>query len=822
MAEDRERIRVLRRREQEASPGPRPESIASAVANRKGDVLANGDLRVEVVFTAHPTEAKRRSVRRKLNRIRDLLKETDAPQLPGERQRTMAEITAELVRLWQTNFIRAWRPSVLQEVRRGLAIQQTLWDVAPKIVNDLRTATEHQPGAVALEDTTQFADSLRFGSWIGGDRDGHPYVTVGVTAETIEWLRDAALTLHQNSCHQLVRLLSLSTRQVEIAPELIEKTSAAIKRWPGTEDQLQDIAPDEPFRRWLRIIGWRLKQTAGLGTATAATNSGAYGNAMELHDDVKAIYTAVKQTTGGELHCRDILIWLDQIRVFGFHLTRLDIRQDARVYSEVAGELLAHFGAGKDLSQDETLDAITEHWDAKFPSDKEIFSEKTRETLLLFQLIATVYQQSGPQAFGGHVMSMTSHACDVMTVQWFWKMASEAAGVDARLPIVPLFETIEDLENAPQILAQVLSVPAYREYVAAQDNRQMVMLGYSDSTKDGGYLASCWNTYRAQELLFDTAAQAGVNLTFFHGRGGSLGRGGGPADRLVYHLPPGAFNGSLRLTEQGEVIADYYDNPAVCYRRIEQLMAASIAVADEKRDYPGEWTTQLNELASVSVEKYRQLIELPGFVPFFRKATPIVEIEQLPIGSRPARRKGDQGLSSLRAIPWVFSWTQSRCLLPAWYGIGSALESCLQDDAVKSQLVQMYQNWPFFQSVIRNAESALGKASLEIFRSYAQMAAGQDDVHEILTLIESEYELSCRVILAITGRGALLEDSPWLQESIRVRRPFLDPLHQMQIELIRRMQQLNQPEENVEAVEEIRHLTRLTIKGIAAGMRSTG
>ncbi|MCH5377525.1 MAG: phosphoenolpyruvate carboxylase, partial [Planctomycetes bacterium] len=399
----------------------------------------------------------------------------------------------------------------------------------------------------------------------------------------------------------------------------------------------------------------------------------------------------------------------------------------------------------------------------------------------------------------------------------------EAGDEELWLPIIPLFETIGDLQGSAAILTQLLDIPVYRQYVQQQSDRQTVMIGYSDSTKDGGYLSACWELYRAQLALNNVARVHGVELTFFHGRGGSLGRGGGPTARSILSLPASTFQGRLRLTEQGEVLAERYDDPHIAMRHLEQVTwSAMLAAAALPREDIGRWEPVMQALAERSLTAYRQLVRQPGFVDFFRRATPIQEIEQLPIGSRPSRRRGGHSLADLRAIPWVFSWTQARCLVPAWYGLGGAVEQLLAESPSLGRLLgEMYEQWPFFQATIDNAALALAKTDLVIAQRYTRLADEGESLSLIGALIRDEYRRSCSAVLLITGSEHLLDDVPWLRKSIGRRTPYIDPLNLMQIELLRR---LRSPDGDPppEQLEEWAHLARLTIQGVASGMRTTG
>ena len=832
LAEDRQRVRVLRDRARQAHPGPRRESIEDAVsqlqaAGRSADEMQQllDRLAIELVFTAHPTDAKRRSVRRKLRKVRELLSAANEDQLPAEQARNRNLIRRELVKLWQTDFIRPWRPTVLQEVERGLSIEPVLWDVTVQLLVEIRLASSK----IYPEESFDVRPCVTFGSWIGGDRDGHPFVTTEITEQTILWLRQAALDSHLSACRELFESLSLSKRQMSISDSVDNAIADAIDRWPGLESELSTIPPNEVFRRWLAVIHWRLQQTQ-LVNLDQSRVDGAYASSDDLDHDLAVISETLSSVPGGELLIEDVSNWRDRVRIFGFHLARLDVRQDSHRYRAVINELFEKAGVCQDasnLTELERQDLLTSTLSRPLQLPLEGLSEEAVETLSLFRLLRRIVRAFGPRALGGHVLSMTHAPSDVLTVLWFWRhwgldQDSEPSEDATLLPIIPLFETIEDLRDAPQIFASLLEIAEYRDHLRQQADQQIVMLGYSDSTKDGGYLSACWSLYRAQQQLQDLASREQVTLTFFHGRGGSLGRGGGPAARSILSLPRQTFHGAMRITEQGEVLSDRYDDPRIAHRHLEQVIWSSLLASGlPGTDVPGDWQEAMQRLAETSFQAYRDLVEQPGFVEFFRRATPVSEIERLPIGSRPSRRRGGNGLSDLRAIPWVFSWTQSRCLIPAWYGLGSAIEPAIESADMLAVMKSMYREWPFFRATVDNAELALCKTDLDIAERYATLASDSDTPARIGTMISAEFARSKRALLAITENKELLDGIPWLKESIRVRNRYIDPLNLIQVELLRRLQ-ARPGESHTAEDEELRHLTRLTIKGVAAGMRTSG
>ena len=822
VAEDRRRVSVLKRRRLDAFPEPAPETIEDAIGQLKSRGVSKAEIQVlidqldiELVFTAHPTEAKRRSVRDKLRQIRRLMSLIDGelPQLShGE---LMEELQGEVAKWWQTDFIRPWRPSVLQEIERGLSFKPVLWQQLPRIHQELEQAVNSTYG----DDVHLHSTPIRLASWIGGDRDGHPGVKADVTLESCKWLRREAIRFHLNTCEKLFVGLSMSNRQVDLGQQLEEAVADALQRWPQLKPLIAEIAPNELCRKWLAVIRWRLQRTQ---TAIDDVDViGGYKDASDLARHVWFLKSAVSAIPGGKLFVKEIQEWLTRLDAFGLHMARLDVRQNARVYRGAVDELLQISGCcatPSALSEEQRCQVLMKSMLGEVAIRGVELSEQTQETIDLFDVLHQVNEQFSDRALGAHVVSMTSHASDALGVLWLWRITNP--GSTRCTPIVPLLETIDDLKHGPEILDQMLCNDSYRQHLKQHSDRQIVMLGYSDSTKDGGYISACWALYRAQRELSQVAARHHVSLTFFHGRGGSLGRGGGPTAKSILSLPQGTFDGSLRLTEQGEVLAERYDDPAIAHRHLEQVLWSSLlAVHSSPHAQQSQWYEMMHEIADLSFAKYRELIERPFFVHYFRTVTPISEVEQLPIGSRPSRRKTDGGLADLRAIPWVFSWTQTRCLIPAWFGIGSALHDLVQSDSSRLQLREMYEQWPFFRTMIDNAELALAKSDPGIFHEYADLVADQLHLNEIFNEIVKEYEMSRAAVLAINNQNELLDSVPWLQAAITIRNQYIDPLNLIQVELLRRSQHGNSDETED---EELRHLTRLSINGIAAGMRTSG
>lgn len=833
LAEDRQRVRVLRKRKRDAYPDPAKETVRSAIAEYHRQGISSSvvqqyvdSLRIELVLTAHPTEAKRRAVRRLLSEIRHILDASDSEDLlPTEKERLGTRLAAQVSKLWQTDLIRPWRPTVMQEVERGLRIKDVLWQQVPHVITDLRRAlAEHYPKVKLSK-----LPIIQYGSWIGGDRDGNPFVTPEVTEQTISYLRSEAINSHLTRCINVSKSLSVSERVTPAAPCLVDAIATAGQRWPEVQEQLAKLPPLEAYRRWLFVVQWRLNQTAlTKPNGSEESIAGAYETGQELHEDVSIVAKSLSETGNEQLVETDVQAWLDQIQVFGLHMARLDIRQDSGLYGSVINEVLSVSGLVPDIADlDEPArrQALVENMGAEFELDLAQLSDEARETLDLFTLLRRVVRSYGISAIGQHILSMTRKPSDLLTIMWFWRWSEHVDGGDPRdeqmlLPIVPLFETIGDLQQAPQTMTELLGEPTYREYLRQQNDDQVVMIGYSDSSKDGGYLAAQWELQSSQAELMKVANELDVKLTFFHGRGGSLARGGGPAAQGVLSLPSSAFNGSLRITEQGEVLADRYDNPHIAHRHLEQLTWSVLTAVSRDADSVSEsWTEAMAEMAKTSMKAYRQMVDHPSFADFYRSVTPINAIERLPIGSRPSKRKKGNRVEDLRAIPWVYSWTQCRAMLPAWYGMGSALEAYLQDDdgSRLALLREMHEQWPFFQISIDRATVALAQANMPVFRWYAELSENVPEGSTLAGWITEEHQRSCTGVQKILDCDQLLERTPWLQRSIQVRNGYVDPLNMLQFELHRRA-----AAQAGSTMVELEYLIHLTIKGISTGMRTTG
>ncbi len=831
IAEDRQRVRELRRRARSAYPRARPESIGATMeklADAGVDADAIRDMMnqvdIELVFTAHPTEAKRRTVRRTLRRLRETLAELDDPDiLHAEREAVLRRIRADIACLWHTDPLRSRRPTVIDEVKRSLFTFNSLWRVIPDLYRDIRESTERVFGRVT-EPGRQF---LRFGSWIGGDRDGNPFVTPQVTEQTLKLLRERTIDKHIGMCDRLAAVLTISSDYHTPSDDLLQAVTDARAKSKEIDRRLEALHPAETYRHWLAVIRARLVTTSASPVAWQpdAADGDHYASPAALEHDIRLMQRSLLDDGQLELAHGGPQAWLDRVDVFGFQFARLDIREHAGVLGECVGELAKVFGLCDDyagLAEEGRVDLLSK---APAPDecvavDIDALSESSAKTVRLFQLLDQVASApGGDDALGVFIISMTRSASDVLAVLWLSGVAAAMHGrpSPAALPIAPLFETIDDLHQAGDTLERMLDHPVYREHVRAGGDRQVCMIGYSDSAKDGGYLAANWALHEAQRRLVAVGGEHGVGVTFFHGRGGALGRGGGPTARSILGLPPDTFTGRMRMTEQGEVLAERYDDLQIARRHLEQVIGASLRV--KARSAPridASWQAALQAGSEASLRDYRALIDDPAFLHYFETATPISGIERLPIGSRPSRRSGQRTLSQLRAIPFTFAWTQSRHFINALYGLGAGLAACAENDP--QLLREMYEQWPWFRAVIDNGELALAKADMDIAAHYAH-ARDDDENRRLFGVIQNDIQLTRKLLLNITGGDEPLAGAPWLRASIETRNPYVDPLNLIQVRLLA---QLNDPPAAEDDAARLENLLRHSIQGIAGGLRTTG
>ncbi|MHC5023447.1 MAG: phosphoenolpyruvate carboxylase [Planctomycetota bacterium] len=808
--------RINRQREQSATAGaPRPESLQEAIETLASDgcslprlveILATLD--ICPTLTAHPTESRRRSILEKQRHIGDLLALLDRPdRTPRDHARAASGVRQTLTLLLATDEVRARRLEVIDEVRNGVRyLAGTIWDAIPTLYHDLAEAIDGSYG-----ESVELPVMMRYRSWIGGDRDGNPNVTAVRTRQSLEEMRRAAVARYAGALEQLERELSLSDRRVRISDRLLDSIRRDDAEHPLDAAAVRHLR-HEPFRVKLRHM------LAQLGTRTYS--------AGRFVDDLTTLRDAVMEAGLTEVATRGLLSdTILRARTFGFHLAALDIRQHSRVHESSVAELFRIAGVESDYAAlDETarrrlLRAELESSRPLLAPHSEVSAE-CREVLDTLQVVAEV-RQSEPDAIGSYVVSMAHDVSDLLEVVVLLREVGlcgiEAGVASCSLDITPLFETVDDLAGAARVMREVLEEPAYRAHLEARSRFQEVMLGYSDSNKDGGYWAANWRLFHAQDELAKTCVEAGVSFRFFHGRGGTVARGGGRAHRAVLASPPSAGNGRIRFTEQGEVISFRYATPALAHRHLEQIINALIRVTAAPQTAPTTMTELaplMDALAERSRAAYRALIDDPAFWPWFVECSPVRHIGELPIASRPVSRTGGAlCFDNLRAIPWVFAWTQMRYVAPGWYGIGSAFSELVMDDpSALERCRASYRAGGHFGAVIDNAQQEMARARLAVGSWYAGETGSK--LHDQLA---REFALAERAVLSITGQHALLDNNPVIQQSIHARNPDTDLINALQVELLRRWRESTDQERPA-----LSAVILLSVNALAAAMQSTG
>ncbi|GAB4235081.1 MAG: phosphoenolpyruvate carboxylase [Acidobacteriota bacterium] len=809
LAEERQRIRRLR--EAADQPTPYKGSLRRVIEHLREDHgLPPGSARlrelletlhVEPVLTAHPTEARRPTVTLHLLAVDRLFSRLQRNGLTAqERQEFEEALTAELEELWLTEQTRSQRPTIEEEVARVLFyFRRSILPALPRFYRELARVTRIEPPK----------GLLTFGSWVGGDRDGNPFVTPLLSLSTMEAQHRLIVRHYLRSIRRLRNYFSQSERLVPVSSGVREEIHEELQFGLFLEkpDELSEI--HEVYRRYLRMVEWRLRRTLERRRG-GFRNAGEFLRLLEIMRD-SLVAAGLERAVNVRLS--DLIC---QVENFGFHLASLDFRDHS---AKLGRAVMLLAGARRPIRSVRRLKKMLGPAETLHPPGE------AGELLDQFRCIRRIQEEFGPEASRRYIVSMTHSPVDLWNAIYFAAAAGlvtrEGGQWRSRLDFVPLFETIDDLRRAPELLRAWLSDPLYRRLVADRGDRQEVMLGYSDSNKDGGYLTANWELFRAQRRLVEAAAEYGVQVRFFHGKGGPIDRGGGLSYRTILAQPFSVAGGEIRITEQGEVISNKYSNVTISLRNLEQLTSAVLRAAVQLRNGdpgpPAEAEPVMNRLSRHSQECYTDLIHRrPEFLDFYLQATPIDVIEHLTLGSRPARRSRSRKVRDLRAIPWVFSWTQSRFILSAWYGLGTALDTFLgtEGEEGRATLRRLYRAWPFFATLLDNAQVSLAKADLFIAESYAQLVEDRPSAEAIFRRIREEYELAVRGVLEVTEQGSLLEKAPVLQESIRLRNPYVDPLNYLQVRFLREWRASRDPE--------VLHLLRLTVHGIASGMKSTG
>jgi phosphoenolpyruvate carboxylase len=819
LAEENFRVQLLRARRRAWLAGdgtpPQRESIEAAVAELRARNVGSPAMQalldrmaIELVFTAHPTEAKRRTLLEKLRRLGQLLREETALT-------DLDRVEREIASLWLTDRNRATRPEVTDEARTGLWFFDTaLFDTLPRLQADLtRALAKHYPGVRAP------AAWLTFGSWIGGDRDGNPNVTAAMTAEVLLLHRRLAVEKLRLASRELARTLTVSDRRDAISPA-VRKLARECVHFSKHLEQLGNRYPHEPYRLLLGLLRERLAQAVievRDGSVLAAETIGDETclNVATVHETFQVIRESLAAGRGAVLTAGELTDAEDNLAVFGLHTARLDLRQHSAQHETAVAEALEREDYPR-LGETERRSVLLKAIEAaKRLSGAAVarFTPATRHVIEPLRLAALAVAKLGPQALGIYIISMTDDVSDLLEVELLMKLAG------ARLPVAPLFETLDDLRRAPEILTTLFTLPG-----RTPPAHQHVMLGYSDSNKDCGYLTANWALFEAQGAIARVCRDHGVQLTLFHGRGGSIARGGGPAAKAILAQPAGLRDGGIRVTEQGEVLSTRYHDSDLAHRILEQMaygVMLGTHAAQSEVTVPAEWREAMSAMSTAGFATYKALVhDDPEFLQFWRQATPIDEIANLNYGSRPSYRRATQSVADLRAIPWVFSWMQSRFNFPGWFGLGSALEAVLKRGASGRKLLRtMHAEWTFFQTLIDNAQLTLRKADMGIAELYAGLVEDDKLRRRILGILSAEFARTEKAILAVTGQRRLLGREPVLRRSVELRNPYIDPLNFIQVDMLRRLRAGKLSEEEA---ADARRVVELTINGISGGLKNTG
>jgi phosphoenolpyruvate carboxylase len=829
IAEDQHHIR-RNRAHAIAGSAPRPGSLASSFQRTREMGVAPEALEnffdtalVSPVLTAHPTEVRRQSTRLRELEIADLLDKRDRTADPAELALIEEELRRTILILWRTNLLRQTKLKVVDEVMNGLSYyDHTFFRELPRLYGSIEDTLDAITGKTRERPIASF---LQIGSWIGGDRDGNPFVTAEVLDEAIRLQSARALGYYLDELHALGAELSLASNLASVSSELAALAEAA--------GDSATPRRKEPYRRAITGMYSRLARTARdldhvIALRQPIVDLPPYASVDEFSADLATIAQSLKQTGGGIVARGRLRSLRRAVDVFGFHLAPIDLRQNAKVHERTIAELFAAVSPGFDyssLSEEERVDLLRKELVSPRPlvSPFHAYGEETTGELALFRAARTIRAKYGPGAIRTSIISNTDSVSDMLELALLMKEAGlvDAAAGTAALALAPLFETIRDLRACVGVMDRLLSIPEYRKLVDSRGGEQEVMLAYSDSNKDGGFVTSGWELYKAEIGLVEIFRKHGVRIRLFHGRGGSVGRGGGPSYEAILAQPGGAVQGQIRITEQGEIISSKYSNPDVGRRNLETLASATLEATllqDESPAPDPDYLVRMEELSQSAFAAYRGLVyETDGFERYFWSSTVITEIASLNIGSRPASRKKTQAIEDLRAIPWVFSWAQCRLMLPGWFGFGSAVKAYIDahpKDGLEV-LKGMYASWPFFRTLLSNMDMVLAKSSLAIASRYARLVEDVALREKIFARISREWRDSVDALNAIMDQSKLLESNPLLDRSIRNRFPYLDPLNHVQVELLKLHRSRAASEKVLTGIQ-------LTINGISAGLRNSG
>ncbi|WP_247731379.1 phosphoenolpyruvate carboxylase [Halovivax limisalsi] len=813
LAEERERVRSIRRRSQSGDLDDGLVAAADALAELDGSTVEGvlEDVLIEPTFTAHPTEARRKTVKAKRRTISNQLETLDERLLTdGDADRVWRAIDAEVTSLWGTPQVRRRKPEVADEARNvQWYAEHTLFDVVGDVYDELERVLDE-----AVEGGLDVPTVVRFRSWAGSDRDGNPYVTPEVTANTLERQREAILRRYDDALERLLGSLSQEGRRLAVGDNFEESLAADRDRLPECARRYETRYPDEPYRQKVALVRERLDRIGDV-------RPGGYADAEELLADLTTIAESLRANDAESVASVHVDPLRRQVETFGFSLASLDLRDHRAKHTDALVEAFEREGIDyRDRDEAERVELLTDAILQDEPvidlGDTDGLSESSARVLELFDRLADWQSTYGPEAIDTYCISMTEEPSHVLEVLFLADQAGVVSLPDyAGIDVVPLLETEAALSGARRIVGTLFENEAYAQALAARGGTQEIMLGYSDSNKENGFLAANWSLYRTQRRLARICEDHDVTLRLFHGRGGSISRGGGPMNEALLALPNATVSGQVKFTEQGESIAEKYGHPQIARRNLEQMLNAQLRARKRAIEQPREsieeaWLDAAERTAEAARTAYRDLLERDGFVRYFEQATPITVIEKLDLGSRPASRSGERTVEDLRAIPWVFSWTQSRCILPGWYGLATGIDAYLEDGGDISVLQTMYDEWPFFRTTLDNAALSLARTDLEIAAEYAALA--EDDLREtFVPLLSEEYERAVELVTTI-GRRDGLHTRDWLAESTRRRNPYVDPLNLLQTSLLARSDRTDVEERTL----------RLTVHGIAAGMKNTG
>ncbi|MEF8783805.1 MAG: phosphoenolpyruvate carboxylase [Haloarculaceae archaeon] len=812
LAEERERVRALREQTQAGVPDDGLEEAVDDIADLDEETARRvlEDVLIQPTFTAHPTEARRKTVKAKLRSVADKIGTLDEQLLTDkERQQVLRDLRAEVTSLWQTAQLRDRQPEPTDEAMNvQWYLENVLFDVTGEVYDEL--------GDVLCGefDDLEAPKLFEFRSWAGSDRDGNPYVTPEVTAQTLERQRRIVLDRYGEKVRDLMEVLSHDGERIDLGDRIEASLATDRELLPAAAKKAAERYRNEPYRQKLHLIGERLDRVGDL-------RPGGYESAGELRADLEALAADLRANDAERTAQAHVDPLVRQVTTFGFNLASLDLRDHQENHTETVTEVLGREGVDyAAMSEDERVEVLTEAIldETTFVDVTETaeLSETATRVLARFDALAGWQAEYGADAIDTYCISMCEEPSHVLEVLF---LADAVDVVDlpghSGLDIVPLLETEYALSGARRIMGTLFENEAYAGALEARGKVQEIMLGYSDSNKENGYLAAQWSLYRNQKRLAAITDDYGVDLRLFHGRGGSISRGGGPMNNALLALPNETVTGEVKFTEQGEAISEKYANEVIAERELEQMLNAQVRARHDALERPREpveecWLDAMETAAGVAREAYRDLLGSEGFVAYFEQATPITVIENLNLGSRPASRTGERTVEDLRAIPWVFSWTQARCILPGWYSLASGLDAYLDTDGDVATLQEMYEEWPFFRTMLDNAALALARTDMEIAAEYAALA-DEDLQDRFFEPIRTEYDRACELVCAIAGRESIIEGG-WLDESLQRRNPYVDPLNYAQVRLLG-ADDLTDTEERV---------LRLTVKGIAAGMKNTG